>query len=275
MRANNARTDTTESGKPKNQRYVIVCGDVFRWAEKEPFVPSGKSVLGAIEYDRDAETVKCHECGKWMHSISQGHLKVHGVSAREYKINHGLFQKTPLMSPVRVARMRWGRDSKVLDRLRAQSRAIAPRKARGIETAGWAEAQNRNGVCRAQVLAAIKTKAILGRCPTEADIGQRFVRAAQRHFRSWSSACAAAGFRPNAYGKGRPEIDRATLLETLRDYYVLNGRVPRARDCGRRARLCCLSTYCKEFGTWGSALEAAGLSRVRASESNTSGEVAA
>jgi hypothetical protein len=43
------------------QRYVIICGQVFRYEDKSPFVPSGRSVNGALEYDKSGESIKCHE----------------------------------------------------------------------------------------------------------------------------------------------------------------------------------------------------------------------
>ena len=80
------------------QRYVIVRGQVFRWEEKEPFTPSGKSVKGALEYDREAEKLKCHECGRWKSGLG-GHVRVHGITSREYKLRHSLRLVTGLLSP--------------------------------------------------------------------------------------------------------------------------------------------------------------------------------
>lgn len=57
----------------QKQRYVIIRGQVFRWEEKAPFAPSGKSIEGAIEYDRDKESLKCHECGDWHRGLA-GHV---------------------------------------------------------------------------------------------------------------------------------------------------------------------------------------------------------
>jgi hypothetical protein len=43
---------------------VIIRGHVFPRAEKEPFVASGESLLGALEYNQETDQTKCHECGK-------------------------------------------------------------------------------------------------------------------------------------------------------------------------------------------------------------------
>lgn len=51
--------------EPDSSRHVILMDAVFRWEEKAPFEPSGKSVLGALEYNKACETVRCHECGDW------------------------------------------------------------------------------------------------------------------------------------------------------------------------------------------------------------------
>lgn len=261
------------------QRYVIVCGEVFRWEEKEPFVTSGKSVLGALEYDREAETVKCHECGEWRRTITNWHLLLHSLDTKEYKARHGLFRKTALMSPecrsaLRMARkLNNGTNRKVCG---GNNPGLLAWKASGSKrvNSGAAEGKNLHGVCREQVLAAIRTKVVCGRCPTVLDVGTRFANAATKHFGSWADACMAAGLRPN-HGRGRSRLDRSTLLETLRDFYVLNKRVPRSADCKSSSRLCSWETYKRGFGSWGAALEMAGLCSVREHRSNASGVVAA
>lgn len=259
------------------QRYVIFCGEVFRWEEKEPFIVSGKSVHGALEYDRETETVKCHVCGKFLGRLSS-HIKEHGLTGRQYKINHALQQKTALLSPVvrtklATTRTRIPRATSLaaLERGRIKS-YVADKSPQG------GERKNRNGTCAAQTLAAIKSKAMFGKCPTAAQVGIRYVAAAVEHFGSWTNACRIAGFTPNVIGaslKPTLKIDRATMIETLRDFYVLNGRVPLARDCNSSARLFTHRTYKREFGGWSEALGQAGLSRACERAGNIGNEVAA
>ena len=57
--------------------------------------PSGYGHYGVL--DHDGGRVLCHECGRWLRSIG-GHLRTHGMTAREYKQAHGLPRGTPLIS---------------------------------------------------------------------------------------------------------------------------------------------------------------------------------
>lgn len=83
---------------------VIIRGHVFDYAEKAPFVTSGKSVLGALEYNPETETVKCHECGEWFSSIGKHCFHIHEIPAVDYKVKHGLQQITPLDCPAITVR---------------------------------------------------------------------------------------------------------------------------------------------------------------------------
>jgi len=40
--------------------HVIIRGHVFTREEKSPFVVSGESLLGALEYNQDTDETKCH-----------------------------------------------------------------------------------------------------------------------------------------------------------------------------------------------------------------------
>jgi len=78
--------------------HVIIRGHVFAYAEKEPFLSAGESVLGALEYDQSVDQVKCHECGIWIEGLGN-HIKAHGMSRREYNQRFGLRDRCPLSSP--------------------------------------------------------------------------------------------------------------------------------------------------------------------------------
>lgn len=79
--------------------HVIIGGIVFPWEAKAPYTPSGKSVLGALEYNQEEDKIKCHVCGGWYQQLS-GHLgDTDGVTARAYKISAGLNQTTGLCVP--------------------------------------------------------------------------------------------------------------------------------------------------------------------------------
>ena len=59
--------------------------------------PSGYGHYGVL--DNDGAQVMCHECGTWKKALG-GHINsAHDMTAREYKIRHGLPLGIALMSP--------------------------------------------------------------------------------------------------------------------------------------------------------------------------------
>lgn len=65
----------------------------------EPAVgaPSGHGRYGIL--DTDEGRVLCHECGGWYRSVGSHVTRSHGITARDYKIRHGLPLGTALVSP--------------------------------------------------------------------------------------------------------------------------------------------------------------------------------
>ncbi|KGF17352.1 MucR family transcriptional regulator [Corynebacterium freneyi] len=65
----------------------------------EPAVgsPSGHGRYGILDVDGDR--VLCHECGGWYRSVGAHVPRSHDMTAREYKITHGLPLGTPLVAP--------------------------------------------------------------------------------------------------------------------------------------------------------------------------------
>jgi hypothetical protein len=56
--------------------------------------------LGAVPDDR----IQCLECGRWLRALG-GHLVTHDMTAREYKISHGILMSRPLVGADTSARM--------------------------------------------------------------------------------------------------------------------------------------------------------------------------
>lgn len=61
-------------------------------------VDGGFGYLGSLQYDTDTDKVQCHICGKWFSGLYGPHIKTHNLTAREYKIRHGLSLYTALCS---------------------------------------------------------------------------------------------------------------------------------------------------------------------------------
>jgi hypothetical protein len=102
----------------------------------------------------------------------------------------------------------------------------------------------------------------LGRTPTRADLEERDlpgVKTFARHLGSWRKALAAVGLKPRFGGQ---RYHREELLGVLRDLADDLGRPPTQADLTRRHGLPHPSTYKYHYGSWNSALLAAGLTPV-------------
>lgn len=239
----------------KQQRYVMIRGQVFRWEEKAPFVESGESVLGAVEVNPETRESKCHECGGWFKKIGS-HLSgmADHPGAREYKTRHGL----RLGSGV-------GFDNQRVHNLRSAFTPETSKKARAARrTHGGsqgAEYRNAMGTCDAQIPFRLQEwVAQHGKIPTAADVGRGFAEAARVRYGSWNRALEAAGMETK--GRHRPKIyGAAIIVEMLRDFYVYNQRLPHDREWGH-GRLPGRTTVYRIFGSIKALYEAAGLGLV-------------
>jgi len=248
----------------KTQRYVIMLGQVFLWEGKAPFVESGKSVWGALEYDKEAEKVRCHECGEWHRNLGY-HLRIHGLSPREYKVKHRLNISSRLLGP--NAHKERAAKTITCNNFRKPeviARAVAARAKRTEYTRNSAEQVNVSGTCPVQWPAVVRDEALrLGRTPTSTEVPGKIRDAAIRAYGTWTSAMANLGLDPvHGPGRGKPKrYTAAVLIEVLRDFYVLNQRLPKMREYGI-GRLPSKANFHHEFGGFPEAYAAAGLAKV-------------
>jgi hypothetical protein len=246
---------------------VLIRGKVFLYKQKAPFVPSGKSVFGALEYDEATDRVRCHECGKWFVSMSQ-HLRTHSMTASEYKDKHGLRRAAGLCG------MRLGvefrqRGSRTMDGRVSPLAILTPDQRRAAiakrKTSRRHEKRNEDGHCPAQALQDLRDLAErLGRTPTVKEIYAAGMSADSLPWtfsvRRISDVLSLAGLAPRT-GTGFRMYSRDLLIEMLRDFYVKHGRVPNNHD--RRMKMFpphSILTY--HFGSMQAAYEAAGLAKV-------------
>lgn len=66
-------------------------------AEPRVGFPSGYGRYGILDVDGDR--VMCHECGRWLRSVGAHIGRAHDLTAREYRIVHGLPLGTALVAP--------------------------------------------------------------------------------------------------------------------------------------------------------------------------------
>lgn len=156
-------------------RKVMIQGHVFDYELKAPFIPSGVSVFGAVEYDFQKDKLRCHECGEWFaslaHHIAHG---VHDISLREYKTKHGLRIMASLVSRSGAAsrskhstERNSGNIVSLRDRPEFSNRKQAAKRNLGEE-------RNMDGRCAAQLSLKIKNLSReVKRTPTTAELKQR------------------------------------------------------------------------------------------------------
>jgi hypothetical protein len=247
------------------QRYVIVRGQVCRWEDKAPFVPSGKSLHGVLEHDRDSDMLKCHECGEWYASLAQHVSDQHGVTTRAYKFRHGLRLSTSLNSFATQAALRTAWLNQNLkphksNKLQKPHKPHKPHKPYPRRPM-W-ELRNQKAQCEAQLAVNCRNLAeVLGRMPKGKDFEEAGIPirvGGEKRRVSKLRQLASGAYLPTRYTK---EI----LAELLRDFYVLNKRLPHNKDF-TSGLLPPSGTFTKYFGSMAAAWKAAGLSIVAAKE---------
>ena len=75
--------------------------------------PDGHGRYGIL--DDDGDRVMCHECGRWYANLA-AHAAVHGLSARQYKLRHGL----PLSRSLSPSKLREARSRAASDHVGSQ-----------------------------------------------------------------------------------------------------------------------------------------------------------
>lgn len=259
----------------EHAEHVVIQGDVFLYKDKAPFVGSGVSVAGALEYDHVEDKIKCHECGEWVRHLGV-HLKraEHNLTAREYKLKHGLKQTTALVSEkirrrlvvnglrrassIHVARLRLPKSVW----LRAMKKSMKTRRlyaARGVTT----ERTNGFMACHSQLLGRLQELALrLGRKSLRMQDCQRaglHYATLIRRFGSVERAFELAGLNrvENVRGGGRILYSTEYLEQCLRCFAQRYKRVPSLSDFRRGLVGPSTTPFERCFGTIGKAQEVA------------------
>ena len=195
-----------------NVTHVIIRGHVFTYEEKRPFAPSGKSILGALEYEESTDKVKCHECGDWLKTLGHHIRQHHGMDRVYYNRRHGLARKCSLSNPTIAAKRiahskgtaRPGvgiRSPKAI-----QNRANVVRRKQDPQAV---ELQNEKCRCAAQLLFRIQALAATsGHTPGHHDLRDAgiSVDAIRHRFGSINEAMHLCGLTPNSVGNGKNSV---------------------------------------------------------------------
>jgi len=202
--------------------HVIIGGVVFPWAAKAPYTPSGYSTLGALEFNQKEDLVRCHMCGDWFKSIGCHVRQSEGISAAEYRRNHGLRSVTSLNVPsTHIKFVRQGRAQTKRKSLKPGQRL--PQK-RIKENPGCAEMLNLRMRCQAQIRQRIMLTAFaVDGTPSAADLkkyqGLDHKSIKQALGTSLSQTMISLGLTPNLVGGANKHArrDNGTLGGFIRE----------------------------------------------------------
>jgi hypothetical protein len=186
--------------------HVLIRGHVFLYAEKAPFVASGVSAMGAIEFNQADDTCRCHECGGYIRGLGN-HIRRHGLKRRDYNLRHGLRRNTRLGPPSIAAKHRKcvGQNNHKAIHL---ANAATKLKRGTMPTFGHShETLNLNARCRAQLFFRVQMLALkIGHTPTKGDMRAAGISASsiRRQFGGIPELAAIAGLQENRSGQKVP-----------------------------------------------------------------------
>ena len=252
----------------RNSKRWVKCNGVLKLYDEKGYEPSGKSIKGALEVDDNCDELKCHECGDWFENLADHIHKDHHITAREYKLRHGLkFTAALVGERTRLRRIIAGvqgyKKTNGANILKARKRLAALRKAGHTHhtrptTAGL---RNVRGTCSAQLMNDLKLLADkLGHVPSASEIENARINrgAIYKRFGSVEAALKSAGMNLPKKSPMRFYSDEA-LLSMVRAFYARHKRPPGRSDL-RRGLLPNVGTFQKRFGSWSKALRLAGVS---------------
>jgi hypothetical protein len=259
--------------KPEGERSVIISGNVMLYNVKAPYTTSGKSILGALEFDPEDDTVRCHECGAWFKGLARHLGAVHGIKSREYKLKHGLKLNSGLVAESTRAKLikhmvtEYSRPARrkaslcnPLNRKKAlKARAKIKTSVRSGKKLGIPAYENLHRLCAKQLVEKIKTVQIsMEKTPTTRELEEHGVSrsAVMFHFGSHDKALKAAGMEDGIIARA-PRYTDEQLLEFLRNVVLMKNRLPSRSDY-RRGLIPNQDTYRRRFGSWSNAIQAAG-----------------
>ena len=248
---------------------------------KEPLKPiekgKGHGYYGTVAQTDDKEYIQCHVCGHLFMNLG-GHLRMHKLTAREYKDEYQLSRKTALVSDRQREKMQQQvfkpGNKKLPDHLKEYNHKVQTGQISHKGTKKRTHREKRNdhysmewrnerGLCPDQVLEKIQELADeLGQVPSQEEFAKRhkgrYIHSIRYLHGSWVKAVGKLGMKSR---KELKEPDNTNLLEALIDFQKQYGRIPMTSDFSRgllRSR----GLYISRFGSLNNARIEAGLNAV-------------
>ena len=241
-------------------QHVIIGGSIMLYKDKAPYVPSGVSIAGALEYRASDDKIKCHECGKWLSSMGAHLTKTHGMNAKEYKAKHGLRAKSSLcgdrmrqIAIRNITRQNYINGGTPLTRnpesriVATAAMALAARRPKTVEM------RNTEGSCQAQIMSKFKALAVdLGRTPTVKDLEREGLQVGKVKYAlnvaTLEQAARLCGMQPNQKkSKGDVLWPKPLLVASLSAFAHTYKRLPSMSDT-RRGLTPPYTAILREFG---------------------------
>lgn len=211
---------------------------------KEPLQPnaSGYGYSGTTGYNETGTHMMCNVCGYFFKDLAH-HVRTHGMKAKDYKIAYQLSLSKGLISDELRFKLRRYALNRPTEAKEATLRQLKRNSNHRDGQPTWSthkkslEAKNKEGRCYYQLLDKIETLGKeLGRTPTKEDFtrvhGKGIMGTIYDTFGTWNQALTFAGFTPTRYVVGRPRYSRESVILMIRNFYEIEGRVPRWTDLG-------------------------------------------
>lgn len=213
---------------------------------KEPLLPveGGFGFYGAIAQNKEKTHIQCHICGFFFPSVGAHANKIHGVDGKEYRETYQLSRTTSLASDTvqavyRAATLNQAEATKEkrVALFKSMSREFRQQQQHGTKKS--LERKNKEGRCPDQLIDKIVRLAEkIKRTPRKRDFiaeyGEGFWHSVYDTYGGWNNAVRIAGMQPsNVGGAHRVTYDYETVVDLVREFYRVEGRVPRATDIGK------------------------------------------
>lgn len=216
--------------------------DVIFYGYKPPFrkFEGGFGYEGVLMYSKSEGKVQCHLCGGLFRMLNNGHLvKVHGITAAEYKDKVGLNQSSALMGeetrekllsrPYNPNHMEELRKAQI--RRRERIKKGLPDLQSGFKQS--LEKKNERGTCPEQLLDRIRDAVKqLGHTPTLEEFLRlnegKYTGSIRATYGTWTNAMMKLGLQTHHKSYTKEE-----LLEAMRTFYQVNHRSPKWSDMER------------------------------------------
>ena len=231
------RLSTGEKASPDN---------IIFYGYKEPLqrFEEGFGYKGVLMYHKDKGKVQCHLCGRLFKMLNNGHLgKIHGITAREYKIKTELKLSSALCGEEtreKLLKRGWNPNHmKELEKVQERRRIIIKETGKDPQSHHKMslETKNERGTCPDQLLDIIeKTIKSYGRVPTMEEFlsfhSGKYTGSIRKTFGGWTAALKKLGKRPPKR-TGNVPYTREELCDYLSEFFRINERTPRWSDFNR------------------------------------------